>query len=153
MNFTDADLLKFRNNPKRVNKKSKERSLDGHSEQDMSLTDTDGNQYNLFIRQNERMKNNFSCGILVVLDNGEKVTLARYNGNDHPHFNPIEKTRFSNESHIHVATERYIAAGRKSEHYAETTDRYTTSKGALHCLVMDYHIAGIETESEQTELF
>lgn len=153
MNFTDAELLKLCDICKIINKKSKERSLNGHSGRDFSLSDTEGNQYVLFIRQNERIENNFSCGLRLVLNSGEKVTLARYNGSDHPHFNPIEKTRFSNESHIHIATERYIAIGRKSEHYAETTNRYTTSKGALHCLVMDYHITGIETEAEQTELF
>lgn len=153
MDFTDIDLENFRKTPKHVTNRPKEHSLQGRTEIDYLLTDGDGNKYSLYFRQNERIKNNFSCGLLLMLESGEKVTLARYNGNDHTHFNPLEKTRFSNQCHIHRATERYMAIGRKSEKYAETTTRYSTIKGALHCLVVDYHIVGITTEAEQPELF
>lgn len=152
-NLTDKDLENFRCYPKRSLKRPKEHSQYGHTEQDYTLIDDNKRNCSLYVRQNERIKNNFSCGILVILDNGEKLTLARYNGNDHPHLNPIEKTRFIDQYHIHLATERYIAFGKKPDKYAEITNRYATLKGALNCLVTDYHIAGIETEPDQADLF
>jgi hypothetical protein len=36
--------------------------------------------------------------------------------------NAIERTRFELRRHVHRATERYLAAGRKAESFAEVPD-------------------------------
>ena len=120
----------------RVQKKSRQRNYDLESE-DGTL------QFSLYLRQNMRIVDSFSCGLLYLHAGGEKVTLARYNGSDHPHYNPLDGTRADNHCHIHRATERYMAAGRKSEHYAESTDRYTDLDGALRAIIEDCKISGI----------
>ena len=49
-----------------------------------------------------------------------------------------------------------VKANRKAEGFAEATSRYTSIDGALHCLVADCKISGIQTKSDnisQTKLF
>lgn len=121
-------------------------------------TDGSGHKFEVYKRQNTRsgMENDFSCGINWVAPNGESLTLARYNGSSHSHPNHIEKTRLGYSCHIHMATERYIQANKKPEGYAEETNRYNTLEGALHCLVTDCNISGIQTKPDntnQTSLF
>ena len=91
-----------------------------------------GEKFRVYVRQNLRIPDGFSCGLLFVSATGEPVTLIRYNGGDHEHSNPLEgATPLPRACHIHRATERYIAAGRKAEHFAETTLRYSDVEGAL----------------------
>ena len=57
---------------------------------------------------------------------------------------------------IHIATEKYLRANRKAEGFAEATKRYNSVEGALHCLVTDCKITGIQTtpdDASQTTLF
>lgn len=116
----------------------------GSRQRNYDLESEDGTlSFSLYMRQNLRLKESFSCGLLYLHASGEKITLARYNGCDHEHYNPLDGTRSDNVCHIHRATERYMAAGRKSEHYAESTDRYTDLDGALMAIVEDCKISGI----------
>lgn len=62
---------------------------------------------------------------------------------DHSRRNPLEGEAFESRCHIHVASERYIAANRKAEHYAEPTDRYSDLEGALRLLIADWSISGL----------
>lgn len=96
----------------------------------------------VYLRQNLRVRSHFSCGLYYHHPSGQKVTLTRYNGSDHPHGNPIEGSRINYQCHIHVATQRYMELGRKPDHYAEPTDRYTCLDGALRALVLDCNISG-----------
>ena len=77
--------------------------------------------------------------------NGETLTLKRYNGSSHNHPNKLENVKLGYNCHIHIATEKYILANRKAEGFAEVTDRYDSLEGALHCLVNDCKISGINT--------
>lgn len=82
--------------------------------------------------------------------------MKRYNGPNHDHPNHLEKVRLGYTCHIHIATEKYIKANRKAEGFAEATKLYNTVEGALHCLVTDCKISGIQTSSDklsQTKLF
>lgn len=59
-------------------------------------------------------------------------------------------------SHVHLATERYIHANRKSEGYAEATRVYRTLAGALNHLVQRANVQGLKTEpdgAQQAGLF
>lgn len=109
--------------------------------------------FRLYKRQNTIFPNDYSCGISVDPPSKETVTLARYNGDSHTHGNELEGTSFEYLRHIHVATERYIMAGKKPETYAEPTERYSTVDGALHCLMMDWNITGLDTTPDNLDLF
>lgn len=108
--------------------------------------------FSMYVRQNIRIAQSFSCGLLYHLANGEKVTLTRYNGSDHPHSNPLEGgSRMTASCHIHIATQRYMEAGMKPEHYAEPTDRYTDIHGALNALLEDCNIDGLRPPNEENQ--
>lgn len=108
--------------------------------------------FQVYKRQNTLFANDYSCGIRVDPPSHETVTLSRYNGDSHTHGNELEGTSFEYLQHIHVATERYIMAGKKPETYAEPTDRYSSVDGAFHCLLTDWNILGKETEPDNHEL-
>lgn len=103
-------------------------------------------RFELYIRQNSIDVENYSCGLAYNHPCGERIPLARYNGSNHDHRNPLEGgelIRF--KCHIHKATQRYIEMGDKAEKFAVTTDRYSDLSGALHCLIMDCCISGLHT--------
>src|SRR5438132_9774066 len=83
----------------------------------------------------------------------EELILVRYNGASHPHPNRLEGNRIDFVPHIHRATERYLRANLKPEGFAENTTRYTTLSGALHELVNDLHVTGLDTKPDHPELF
>ena len=91
----------------------------------------------IYQRQNKRDDIDFSCGIALLPLGGARLTLARYNGPSHIH-GDIEF-----QPHIHRATARAIAAGKKPESEAEETDRFTTLNGAFRCLLDDFRVEGI----------
>ncbi|HRP00595.1 MAG TPA: hypothetical protein PLN54_14275 [Flavobacteriales bacterium] len=156
-NLTDTELEDLRTLPKRVvNPKARAANKEGTEQFNYKLESLDGTRhYQLYTRQNLRagMEDDFSCGLNVVKPNGESLTLCRYNGPSHPHRNHLEKERFQFEPHIHVATERYIAANRDPETYATTTQRFRTLQGALHCLVTDCAVSGLQTTPDEPTLF
>lgn len=113
--------------------------------------------FQIYLRQNERLSFAFSCGLLY-LGCDPKLTLARYNGRDHLHSNPLESGRTFQGYHIHRATARYIEAGRKAEHYAELTDRFADLNGAMAALMEDCNVDGLEpavkpSDDNQHKLF
>lgn len=112
-----------------------------------------GEKFRVYVRQNMRIPEGFSCGLLYITPSGEPVTLARYNGSDHEHANPLDGgSPLSRACHIHRATERYMQAGRKAEHFAETTDRYADIDGALRALILDCNIKGLSDNADETQL-
>ena len=138
---TDEKLAELREMPKRVinpraqwtNKPSRapiyrQRSFKASPESDEAV------RFEIYQREHLRDPTDFSCGIAVVLRDGSRLTLARYNGSSHEH------GAISFEPHIHRATERAMTEGRKPEHRAKPTDRYRTVKGALACLLDDFQI-------------
>lgn len=147
-----GDLLNC--NKKVVNPNVRRKEKEGHEQFNFRVIalDDSGHEFELYKRQNlrEGMEDDFSCGISWLAPNGETLTLKRYNGSSHNHPNKIENTKLGNNSHIHIATEKYIQANRKPEGFAEITDRYNTLDGALHCLVTDCKISGIQTKSDST---
>jgi hypothetical protein len=130
------------------NKKAKETEKAKHAEKNYEVRTTDGLQsFTLFVRQSTLVSNSFSCGLLWHSTPTQKVMLTRYNGGDHHHSNPLEDEEFES-CHIHRATERYIAIGKKVEHYATPTARYKTVNDALGCLCEDCNISGLFVPNE-----
>lgn len=155
--ITDAELDRLRRMPKRVeNPRARAQRLEGREQYNYTLTSENGeHHFQLYTRQNTRpgMEDSFSCGLNVVKANGETLTLCRYNGPSHPHRNHLEDDGFAFVCHIHIATERYLLAGRDAETFATTTDRFRTLQGALHCLVTDCAVSGLEPTPDEPTLF
>lgn len=144
--LSDHEIDRLLSMPKAVtNPRARWKEQKGSNQQTFDVQSDDGeHKFKLFVRQNMRLPDNFSCGLRYLHPSGETVTLTRYNGSDHPHENPLEGGRFDGICHIHRATQRYMEAGRKSEHFAEPTDRYSNVEGALRALIQDCNISGIE---------
>lgn len=146
-----SDLLEI---PKRVtNPNARETDKGSHLQKNFRVASRDGQEFTLYVRQNKRVNDDFSCGLAWHTPSGETLTLVRYNGSSHPHPNRLEGNAVGFCCHIHKATERYIQANLKPEGFAEETDRYKSVSGALHELVTDCNISGISTDPDQPDLF
>lgn len=152
--LTDEQIAGLLKAPKTViNPGARWKTQRGANQKNFDLESEDGRQFSLYLRQNIRIANNFSCGLLFKHPQGT-ITLTRYNGSDHDHDNPLDlDTKVSTACHIHIATERYMSAGRKPEHYAKTTDRYTDLDGALRALVEDCVVLGIKLKEPELQLY
>lgn len=100
-------------------------------------------KFNLYLRQNELHDNNFSCGISLIRNGENDITLARYNGSNHVHVNKLDGKRFEFECHIHEANEECLKVAKKIEDHARATDKYTNLAGAIRCILEDYNIIDI----------
>lgn len=108
--------------------------------------------FSIFVRQNNMIEDDFSAGLIWNMPSGETLTLCRYNGSSHEHRNPLEETRLNRTCHIHTATQRYILKNKKAECFAEETNRYQTVEGALHCLLLDCNVSGIQSTPDEPRL-
>jgi hypothetical protein len=153
--LTDPEIDALLGMPKRVeNPGAKLRTVNKHTQRDFRVVSTDGkHEFALFVRQSTVLPDSFSAGLRWLSKSGEDVMLARFNGPSHPHTNAIEGQRFSFECHIHLATERYLAVGKKDEGFASPTQDYKTLNGALYCLIKRCNISGLSTQPEESDLF
>ncbi len=138
--YTDQELDELRSMPKRVtNPGARWASKPGHQQRNLQVIGLQdaAARFAVYLRQNEEDEADFSCGIGYLPQGGRRLTLARYNGPSHVHGD------IAYRPHIHRATERAIAAGRKPESEAEETDLYTTLDGAFRRLILDFQITGI----------
>ncbi len=102
--------------------------------------------FSVYQRQNLDDLSDFSCGISYHPPGAPSLTLARYNGPSHEHGDIAYRT------HIHRASERAIAAGKKPESEAEETNRFETLEGALACLMQDYNLTGLKAQHDKPKL-
>jgi hypothetical protein len=159
--LSDDKITELLNCPKHLtNPQTRNKQKDGHEQVNYKVIaiDGSGHEFEVYKRQNlvHGMEDDFSCGISWVAPNGETLTLKRYNGPSHDHPNHLEKVNLGYNCHIHKATEKYIKANRKAEGFAEVSNRYSTVEGALHCLITDCRITGIQTTPDdlsQLKLF
>lgn len=115
---------------------SKPRARQGHLVSDGWLTGEDGSEFRILVRRSMSEKVSFSAILMVRVPGSTRwFRLLRYNGR-HWHRNRIEGNRFR-DFHIHTATARYQADGRREDAYAEVSDRYADCDGAVRCLMRD----------------
>ena len=149
--YTDDQIAELQSMPKRVtNPRARWSDKPGHRQRNFQLTglEDESRRFQIYLRQNEADVNDFSCGIAYLPIGGNRLTLARYNGPSHIH----RDIRY--RAHIHRATAKAIAEGRKPESEADETDRYTTLNGAFRCLVDDFQVEGITPpEHDRPRLF
>jgi Family of unknown function (DUF6978) len=153
--LTDDKIDQILKMPKRItNPKAREVMDANHLKRDYIVESLDGDEtFVLFTRQNRTVQEDFSCGFRWLTPGSEGLTLVRYNGPSHLHVNRREGNRLEFVPHIHRVTERYIQNNLKPEGFAEATTKYRTLSGALHELVTDLRITGIETTADHPELF
>lgn len=153
--LTDEQIAALVAMPKRVENPNAKARIEGkHSRRDFRVISADGSsEFALFTRQSSLLPQGFSAGLRCLAKSGETVMLMRCNGSDHPHTNGIERDKFVLVCHIHQATERYLAVGKKSEGYAQPTKEYRTLDGALHHIVRQCNITGLKTEPDEPDLF
>ena len=152
--YTSIELTEFREMPKQVANprarwSDKPKIRPGHRQRSFqaSAVQDEETRFSIYQRQNLDDESDFSCGISYLPPGGPSLTLARYNGPSHEHgdiaFRP----------HIHRATERALASGRKPESEAEETNRFKTLEGAMACLIEDFNLTGIRSQHDPPRLF
>ena len=151
--YTDEELHALRIIPKRVDNprsrwSEKPAGTPSHRQRSFKVRVGGDEQsiFEIYQRQNIQDDADFSCGIVHVTLDGSRLTLARYNGPGHEHGD------IHYRPHIHRATAKAIASGRKPEREAEETDRYRTLEGALACLLEDFSIAGLSVPHDHPRL-
>lgn len=154
-NLSQAEIDALIACPKRVrNPGCREKTKGKHVERDyLVLSRDEKHEFVVFTRQSLLIQDNYSAGLRWRSKTGDEVILMRCNGPDHEHFNPVERVRFAGRCHVHRATERYLALGRKAEAYAEVTEAYETLSGALHHLAQLASIEGLATQPDEPDLF
>ncbi len=154
--ITDELIGKLLKTEKTVDNPGARKKKDSGNERvNYNLSDTDGNHFKLYLRQNYNpgMQDSFSCGLAYVMPSGETFTLVRYNGPAHNHFNKLEKEKIGLVSHIHRATKRYLDNTGKADGHATATNRFITLEGALFCLINDCNIKGLTAKPDSPTLF
>jgi len=151
--LTDERIGQLQMMPKRVINPTARNVADAnHDKRDYVVESVDGTErFKLFVRQNKTVVDDFSCGLQWLPAGSECLILARYNGSSHEHPNHIEGNRVDYACHIHKTTERYLQANLKPEGFAEKSTAYQTCKGALHQLVHDFNIDGLDTQPDHPE--
>lgn len=140
--ITDMEIKKWLASPKTIVEKETMQMKNGMKKRNIKLKDNKNNFYQIYLRQNIQNKNDFSCGLSLELENKTYFTLVRCNGNSHIHTNSLEKEKLEYCFHIHLATEKYIKAGKKADGFAEKTDEYDTIEKACQFLLKKCNIGG-----------
>ncbi|HRL20326.1 MAG TPA: hypothetical protein PLP85_01045 [Alcaligenes sp.] len=153
MILSDAEIADLIALPKIIlNPRARRKEQKGSARINYSIQ-AENAQFEIYVRQNLKVRNAFSCGLMYIAPNSERVTLMRCNGSDHPHGNPLEGVATIEAGcHIHIATQRYMEIGRKPEHFAEKTELYTDVDGALATLLMLCNVSGLNCELPSTQL-
>lgn len=147
-NLTEIDIERLISLPKKVvNPNTRWVELRGSKQINYQLK-AEGFSFSMYLRQNTYDLEHFSCGLVCIKPDGQKLSLLRYNGSNHPHGDILYAC------HIHKATERAIREGKKPDSYAEQTDRYHSLDGALFCLCEDANISGLpDLKADHPDLF
>ena len=147
--YTDSEIITLRSMPKRITNPrarwlEKPRGRPAHRQRNFQASGQQDEEarFSVYQRQNLNDDSDFSCGITYLPPGGPSLTLARYNGPSHVHGN------IAYRPHIHRASERAIAAGRKPESEAEATNRFETLEGALACLMEDFNLTGLNAQKD-----
>lgn len=151
--LSDAEIAGLIQTPKTITNPRARRKEQKGSIRLNYAAQADNACFEIYVRQNLKVPHAFSCGLMYVAPSGERITLMRCNGSDHPHGNPLEgAAKIETACHIHIATQRYMEIGRKPEHFAEKTDLYTDVDGALVTLLSLCNVSGLDIENSAAQL-
>lgn len=107
----------------------------GHRERELSVKGSNGNDFQLILRESSFNPLDFSVILAYLLPQSNVLfRLRRCNGKSHEHTNKIEGGKFY-DFHVHYATERYQESGFREDAFAEVTSRYQDFSGAVRCML------------------
>jgi hypothetical protein len=108
------------------------------------------NEFLVIVRQNTINPLDFSAILAYKIPGTNTIfRLRRYNGSNHDHTNPIERTALTG-FHIHKATERYQKRGRYEDAFAEITSVHSSLDTAIGALLRD---CGFDPPEVEGDLF
>jgi hypothetical protein len=122
----------------------------GHKRKVIETIGAQGNKFRLFYRENVKYPLDFSVGLCLIQPDAEDFCLTRYNGKSHIHKNKCPAGERFYNFHIHIATKECQESGTHEEDFAIVTDKYTTARQALECLIRD---CGFETKQASLSVF
>jgi hypothetical protein len=118
----------------------------GHLRTNFDLQSQDGeDRFQVFIRVNEVLCENFSVGLIYKPKEGGKVVLMRCNGEHGDHQNKVVNLNRFSGPHIHFAKAEAIDQSLKEENYAEPTSEYFTWEEAFRVFIQRANIVGMES--------
>jgi len=105
----------------------------GHLRNDLKLQSDDDKVFTVFIRINEKFKENFSIGLTYhPIDEPRSICLLRCNGRHGEHINNPEAEMHPHFGyHVHVARADMLNIGQLPERYAELTSDYASYEEAM----------------------
>jgi len=145
--LTDKEILALISEPKQMTVTPDEllRNMEakrGHKESEHFTQRKDGSSFVIKLHLSNENLLDFSVILGYKPPKSKKIfRLKRYNGKSHEHKNKLENEDLFYNFHIHTANERYQREGFYEDYFAEVTDRYSTIRGALNCLIEDCNIA------------
>lgn len=144
--LTDKEIQHLLNERKQITVAPDELFLNmkmkrGHKASEQLIPRPDGSSFIIKVRISNENSLDFSAILGYSPPKSTKLfLLRRYNGKSHEHKNKLENENVFYDFHIHTATERYQHEGTKEEYFAEITDRYSTVREALNCLIADCNV-------------
>ncbi len=153
--ITDAEIDKLIRCHKRATNKPRTTIDFRHKKRNYTLQAADypDIKFTLYYRQNTEDEEDYSVGLLAHFPDGSDLTLIRFNGSSHIHPNRIENTEIKWQTHIHIATERYIHLQAKAEGYAIETNEYQSVDEALQYATKYCNIHNITPTEDNLDLF
>jgi hypothetical protein len=140
--FTDAEISDLLTEPKQLptdyrSKLQPKASKRGQLERELTVLGDNGTEFTIIVRQSIANPLRFSV-ILACPAPGltTRFLLRRYNGDHGPHTNRLENTVVRG-THIHIATERYQAAGYDEEAFAVADTRFVDIHSAIDSVIAD----------------
>ena len=88
---TDKKINDLISIPKQILEKETSKQKYKHKRRNIKLKDNNGNEYQIYLRQNVNHKTCFSCELSIKKRDGNFFILMRCNGNMHSHTNKLEK--------------------------------------------------------------
>lgn len=115
---TDETIAALLAQPKTVsNPGARETDKGSHKQTNYVVRGAAGDAFTLYLRQNNRIADDFSCGLCWHAPSGETLTLVRYNGAGHAHRNPGAREWLPRTCHIHRAMRACLDADRIQRDY------------------------------------
>ena len=97
-------------------------------------------KFSVFIRENIKLMEFFSIGLVYHRGEETDVIIVRYNGNHGAHKNYLNNELIEEGFHIHKYNVKAVELGIKAENHAKTTAKYATLQEALLAFFIDMNI-------------
>ena len=112
-----------------------------HKQTNMELESVDKKyKFSVFIRENTKLMEFFSVGLVYHRDKETDIIIIRYNGNHGAHRNYLNNELIEEGFHIHKYSAEAVELSIRAENHAQITDKYSTLQEALLSFFTDMNI-------------